>query len=74
MRDYSRLGALPHVLPAWKLQWGFDRLRPFWNLLSFTIATKINNSYTAKVDLIVTKEDLDGLSDEAWRELEKQLS
>lgn len=75
MRDYSKLD-LPVVIPRWKfnLAGGIEKIRPFWDLLPATVAEKILAVYNGSESaLIITKEDLDSLSNAAWHELERNL-
>lgn len=73
MRDYSKF-ELPYAVSHFTVKWLLlPRLRPYWHLLSFELATKINEALEKEEGATITKEDLDSLSDEAWAELEKNI-
>jgi len=70
-RDYSKIG-LPFTIPHWKLGFAVEEIRPYWNKLPNSFLHKFNDAY-AKGDLVITKEDLDSLSDEMWTVLLAKL-
>jgi hypothetical protein len=76
-RDYSVLGVpLPYTIAAWKVPFAVQRIvaAGMWKRLSYDLAVKINNAATNRTDLVITKQDLDGLPDDAWSYLRSQIS
>jgi hypothetical protein len=66
---------LPYTIPSWMLAFAINRINGanLWTSLSHDLATKVDQAARNKTDLIVTREDLDGLSDETWAALDALL-
>lgn len=66
---------LPYTIPSWMLGFAITRINRanLWTSLSHDLATKVNHAAKNGTDLIVTKDDLDALSDETWAALDALL-
>jgi hypothetical protein len=72
-RDYSKI-ELPYTLPHWKLGFALERIRPYWGKLPTPFLKKFNSALSGGQALVITKEDLDSLSDEMWQVLQEKLA
>lgn len=70
-RDYSKID-LPYTIPNWKLGFALTEIRPYWDRLPAAFLTKFNAAY-ASGPLVITKDDLDSLSDDMWQILLAKL-
>ena len=70
-RDYSKI-QLPYSIPNWKLGFALEEIRPYWNRLPTSFLNKFNAAYKSG-PLVITKEDLDSLSDDMWQVLLAKL-
>jgi hypothetical protein len=71
-RDYSGI-KLPYHVEHWKQGYAINMIRPYWDKLPYAFATKINEAYTGDHDLVITKADLDTITDELWNVLKAHL-
>lgn len=72
-RDYSQI-QLPYTIPNWKLGFALGYIRPYWDRLPAGFLHKFNDAYNTRgKDLVITKADLDTLSDEMWTVLQSKL-
>ena len=68
--------ALPYTIPSWMVGFAIDRINGanLWTSLSRDLAAKVNDAAKNRTDLVLTRNDLDSLSDETWAAIDAMLS
>ena len=67
--------ALPYTIPSWMVGLAIARINGanLWTSLSPDLADKVNDAAKNRTDLVVTRDDLDALSDETWAAIDAFL-
>ncbi len=67
--------ALPYTIPSWMVGLAITRINGanLWTSLSQDLAAKVNDAAKNRTALILTRDDLDALSDKTWAAIDAML-